>query len=135
MSLTYEKHDDKRLLVKGDKDTFKLVMRDIGARRNNKLDGWLLAIENETKVQQIIDTCNEIETMTKNAKHIEPDTKYHRENSDWDHDVPEDVIEYYRKFSKPNDDSDYDEEPDDHDVPFPEPDEVIEKSEVIVNEH
>lgn len=125
MSLTYDKHDEKRLLVKGDKDTFKLVMRDIGARRNNKLDGWLLPMDNEAKLLQIIDTCNEIEKMTKNAKHIEQDTKYHRENSDWDHDVPEDVIEYYRKFSTPHDDSDMDEdELDDDTLPFPEPDEV-----------
>ena len=88
MLLSYEKYNDKRLSVRGDKEYYQHILKNLGARWNSRMkggEGWLLNIDQEKNLIILINSLKEkedqLDKIEKNIKG-EKDKKYHRENSD-----------------------------------------------------
>jgi hypothetical protein len=73
MELTYERYDDKTLIVFGDRDTYKRHINLLGGRWNSKKNAWFVPISNENKLENLIG-----------------EKIYHREDSDNDEEYLED---------------------------------------------
>ena len=52
--LSYSAHNLKNVLVKGDKKKFASLLKQVEGRWNTKQDGWLIPIENEKKLTNLI---------------------------------------------------------------------------------
>ena len=66
--LSYEKYNNKKIAVYGDKKIYNNILKNLGARWNSKLKdgpGWVLCIKNENKIKEII---NSIEIKNCNFK-------------------------------------------------------------------
>ena len=52
--LSYSAHNLKTVLVKGDKKKFAPLLKQVEGRWNTKQDGWLIPVENEKKLKNLI---------------------------------------------------------------------------------
>lgn len=52
--LSYSAHNLKTVLVKGDKKKFAPLLKQVEGRWNTKQDGWLIPIDNENKLKNLI---------------------------------------------------------------------------------
>jgi hypothetical protein len=52
--LSYSAHNSKTVLVKGDKKKFASLLKQVDGRWNTKQDGWVVPIENEKKLKNLM---------------------------------------------------------------------------------
>jgi hypothetical protein len=69
--LTYEKYNDQKLAVRGDKDSFHNLIKNIGGRWNSRMkggEGWLLPVSEKDKLIKLINSLDQKNTVKNNKK-------------------------------------------------------------------
>jgi len=108
----YKLHNNKlKWFLSTDYDDYKIQLRQMKGIRYNTLkcgSGWLFPHDKENDLKIFCDSLpllnsaiskeEQLTRMEKNAKPRKKQHKYHRANSDSEND--NDVIQYYKKFSK-----------------------------------
>jgi len=52
--LSFKTYSDKFTLVIGDKKKYSSLLKQVNSRWSNKLDGWLVPVENDEKLKQLV---------------------------------------------------------------------------------
>ena len=90
--LSYEKYNNTRLAVRGDREKYQSFIKTIGGRWNSRMrggEGWLVPVENEEIVINAINQMlkeSKLSNMENNIKSRKKQNRYHREQSDEEED-------------------------------------------------
>jgi hypothetical protein len=86
--LTYEKYNNKRLSVRGDKNLYQEFIKSLGGRWNSRMrggEGWLVSLDKEDELKRKIKNVTQehkLNNLETNYKSRKSQKKYFRENSD-----------------------------------------------------
>lgn len=75
MSLEINKHTNKSILVKGDKEKYSSDMKKLGGKWFSKLQGWLVPVVNEDKVKEMIKNRSKSKSHSKDRRSRSRDRK------------------------------------------------------------
>lgn len=85
--LTYDKYNDEKLAVRGDRAKYQRLLKPLGARWNSRMrggEGWLVPIKKKRALQKIISDLKKEEALLEieaTSKSKNPESGYHREDS------------------------------------------------------
>ena len=86
--LSYEKYNNRRFAVRGDRRRFTDPLKQLGARWNSRMrggEGWLVSLEHEKGIKKLISDSkkeDKLVEMQKNGKSRANQSRYHRETSE-----------------------------------------------------